>query len=280
MAELFSDPVVIEEKIDGSQFSFGLINGVLSIRSKGKAILLDAPDKMFTAGVNAVIDRQHLLKPGYTYRGEYLSKPKHNALVYTRIPFDHIAVFDIDRGLEDYLSPIEKATEAARLSLEVVPCFAEGIADPTSVLGYLGRRSFLGGVDIEGVVVKNYHRFGSDKKILLGKVVSPEFTEAHKVSWSESHPGTKDIIASLGDAYRTEARWDKAIQHLRDEGRLVNAPQDIGLLIREVWPDIERDSRDEIKEVLYRWAEPHLKRQVIRGLPEYYKARLEKTTND
>lgn len=36
ISELFSGPVVIQEKIDGSQFSFGNLNGKLFCRSKGQ----------------------------------------------------------------------------------------------------------------------------------------------------------------------------------------------------------------------------------------------------
>ena len=48
IAEILSSPVVIEEKIDGSQFSMCRTDGVLSCRSKGKDMILDAPEKMFT----------------------------------------------------------------------------------------------------------------------------------------------------------------------------------------------------------------------------------------
>ena len=59
LAELFNGPVVIEEKIDGSQFSFGVYDGVLKIRSKGQEIFPDAPEKMFST----VLARKDLLAP-------------------------------------------------------------------------------------------------------------------------------------------------------------------------------------------------------------------------
>jgi len=36
IVHLFDEPVTVEEKVDGSQFSFALIDGELSARSKGK----------------------------------------------------------------------------------------------------------------------------------------------------------------------------------------------------------------------------------------------------
>ena len=43
LKELSLDPVIVEEKVDGSQFSFGLINGELKCKSHRKELILDAP---------------------------------------------------------------------------------------------------------------------------------------------------------------------------------------------------------------------------------------------
>lgn len=56
---LFSDKVVIEEKVDGSQFSFGKFKNeegevVIRARSRGKHIGIDAPDKMFELAIEPV----------------------------------------------------------------------------------------------------------------------------------------------------------------------------------------------------------------------------------
>ena len=45
--ELLSSSVVVEEKIDGSQLSFGLIDGELQCRSRKQQMVMDAPEKMF-----------------------------------------------------------------------------------------------------------------------------------------------------------------------------------------------------------------------------------------
>jgi len=50
LTDLFKDPVYIEEKVDGSQFSFGVLNGELTARSKSVEILIDAPEPMFNEG--------------------------------------------------------------------------------------------------------------------------------------------------------------------------------------------------------------------------------------
>ena len=68
--------VYVEEKIDGSQISFGVDeDGVLHIRSRGAIIHVEAPPKMFAAGVAEILEIADKLRPSWTYRGEYLAKP-------------------------------------------------------------------------------------------------------------------------------------------------------------------------------------------------------------
>ena len=101
ISELLLDPVIVEEKVDGSQFSFGRFDGDLKLRSKGKDIIPDAPEKMFQKAVDTVMALD--LVDGLTYRGEYLSKPKHNALAYERVPKGNVIIFDINTAEEKYL---------------------------------------------------------------------------------------------------------------------------------------------------------------------------------
>ena len=114
---LFEDPVVVEEKVDGSQFSFGKFDGEIKVRSKGRAFPVDAAEGMFQRAVESVLERADLLVDGWTYRGEYLQKPAHNTLKYGRVPRGHIILFDINAAEEDYLSPLAKAEEAERIGL-------------------------------------------------------------------------------------------------------------------------------------------------------------------
>lgn len=273
LAELFDGPVLVEEKVDGSQFSFGLFEDGYRARSKGKQLILDAPEKMFATAVEHI---QTLpLREGWTYRAEWLAKPKHNTLAYERAPTNGLIVFDINDGHESYLPWEAKAEEAARIGLEAVPVMHHGeVTDIDMFRAMLDRTSCLGGQLIEGVVLKNYAKFGPDKKALLGKFVSERFKEKHKVEWRASNPTRKDVIALLGLAYKNEARWEKAVQHLREAGALEDSPRDIGALMKEVPADIKKECVDEIKDKLFEWAWPQIQRQVSNGLPEWYKGKL------
>lgn len=277
IADLFLDDVTIEEKIDGSQFSFGVVGGVLKCRSKGVELLVDAPDQMFAAGVHVARELAPNLKEGWVYRGEYLRVAHHNALAYDRIPKQHIVLFDIMTGMEEYASAEAKTVEAERLGLECVPVFYSGrVAALDEFKSLLDRTSMLGGAKMEGVVIKSRTRFGKDGKPLFGKYVSEAFREVHKSSWKEKNPGGKDIVQILIAKYRHPGRWTKAVQHLREAGKLQNDPKDIGALMKEFHLDLEAECSAEIAETLLKWALADIKRGAARGLPEWYKEQLAK----
>lgn len=278
LSELLLDSVIVEEKVDGSQFSWGLFDHAdgeraLHARSKGAQLNLVAPEKMFTEACEII--KNLPLTVGWTYRAEYLKKPKHNALAYDRIPGNHLMVFDINTGHEEYLPYAQKAAEAARLGLEVVPLIYEGmVGSAEQFRTMLDRVSALGGQKIEGVVVKNYARFGPDKKALMGKFVSEAFKEVHAAEWKISNPSRSDVVESLIESLRTPARWNKAVQHLRESGNLEDSPRDIGNLIKEVQADIQKECSELIAQRLAQWATPQIMRGVVRGVPEWYKEEL------
>lgn len=277
LVNFFDDSVLIEEKVDGSQFSFGIFNGEIKVRSKGKELILDAPEKLFAIAVDTVKTLAPNLVDGWTYRGEYLAKPKHNALAYDRTPRNHIIIFDINSGHEQYLSYTEKAREAERLGLEVVPKLFEGkVETPEQLLKFMETISILGGQKIEGIVMKNYAKFGRDKKVLMAKHVSEAFKEVHRAEWKQGNPKQGDILQVLVGKYKTPARWNKAIQHLKEAGQDTSSPKVIGALIKEVQKDTLEECGTDIKEELFKWAWPQVQRMLVNGLPEWFKEQLVK----
>lgn len=280
IGELLLDGVIVEEKCDGSQFSFGKFISAdgepfLKCRSRGAELNILAPDNMFKRGVEnvqAIFDQLH---EGWTYRGEYMRVPKHNTLCYDRTPKNNIIIFDINTGEEIYLPYPEKAKEAERLGFETVPLLHDGtVSDISQFRSFLDRTSILGGQKIEGVVVKNYARFSRDGKAMIGKFVSETFKEVHQSDWKERNPGNKDIIQILASKYTSTARWEKSVQHLREAGLLEDSPKDIGQLIKAVPQDILEECADEIKEELFKFVWKDILRCVTRGLPEWYKEKL------
>jgi len=276
--DLFLDEVIIEEKIDGSQFSFGIKDGQLFCRSQNKEQFPESTDKMFKLAVEKVRDVQDKLTEGWTYRGEYLSKPKHNTLCYSRVPENNIIIFDIDYGEEDYFIPagtMGKINVICELGFEVVPLLFIGkVEGYDEFVKFLENDSILGGSKIEGVVVKNYHRFGRDGKCLMGKFVSTMFKEKHQKDWKIRNPSKLDVIELLASSLKTDARWEKGVQHLRELGQLTNTAKDIGGLIKIIQQDIFEEEEEFIKEKIFEWAKKALSKKCTAGLPEWYKDKL------
>jgi len=283
VANVLDGRVLVQEKVDGSQLSFGIDeHGVLNMRSKNAEIRTAQPEGMFKPAVDWVIANQSRLHPGWIYRGEFLQKPKHNVLTYSRVPVNNVILFDICDGLESYLSYSDVRAEAERIGLEVVPLFAEGVFTYADILErkdeWLTRESVLGGTKVEGVVIKNYGVFTSEKKVAMAKIVRTDFQEQNAVNWKAINPSTADIIQTLTDAYRTEARWRKAVQHMRDSGELQGDMRDISALLKEVNNDVLKECKDEIAERLFAYAWPKISRGLTRGLPEWYRSQIEDGT--
>jgi hypothetical protein len=280
---LFDGPVEITEKVDGSQFVFGKIDGELQIRSKGAMIVPESPNDMFAEGVEWVLSIQDNLPDNTVFYGEYLRKPKHNVLAYDRIPKNHFALFGVSTpGGEFVNAHIELASIASRLGCDVVPLLHEGTIDHEELSKLLDTDSFLGGQKIEGVVVKRYEPLllgGQIINIHAGKYVSERFKEIHRKNWSKEHTsGGK--WQSYCAQFCTEARWEKAIAHLKERGELVHEPRDIGPLLKEIKEDITAEEKEAIMQVLWNLHKDDVFRIAIKGFPEWYKERLLKEAFD
>jgi len=146
--DLFDGPVVIQEKIDGSQFTFGMLAGELLVRSKGKEIHLPTTDKLFKGACETAeaLFNEGKLVEGESYRAEVMCRPKHNTLEYERVPNGNLILFDVDTGLEDRIANPERLAEVAGfLGLEVVPTLYVGvIEDLEGLKQHLETDSILG----------------------------------------------------------------------------------------------------------------------------------------
>lgn len=276
ISRIFNTPVLVQEKIDGSQFSFGIIDGKLGARSKGADIYVEAPPKLFQAAIDVVQSIVDKLLPDHVYRGEYLSKPKHNTLAYERIPKNNIVLFDVQKIDEEFMEPDWVTNEANRIGLEPSLTLYNGKIESLEKLQeLLEKDSILGGTKVEGVVIKNYEeRDDHTWNPLMGKYVSEAFKEVHKGDWKQRNPGMTDVIERIISMYRTPARWEKAVFRMRDTGELLNEPKDIGPLIKSVQADTREETEDEVKEILFKYAWPKIQRRLGHGLAEWYKEKL------
>lgn len=265
LASLLLGPIAIEEKIDGSQFQFreSVVGGeiVRECQSRTQGVPLGAVGMFSRAAFH--VEAMNLTR-GYTYRAEYLSKPKHNVLAYDRVPHKNIMLFDVQGPDGVFLTRAAKELEAARLGCECVPLLFEGRWPLGKTFdGFMELESVLGGCAIEGIVIKNY----ATNPPLFGKVVSAKFKE---IAGGKIKAPRESVVESLLTQLRTEARWQKAVQHLTEDGVLVGEMRDIGLLVKEIQDDTLDESKDEILAALYEWISPQIRKGVVSGFSQWY----------
>lgn len=274
--DIFDGPVEITEKIDGSQFVFGRVDGELWIRSKGAQLFFENHQKMFSKAISYIDEISNNIPDGKIFFCEYLQKPKHNTLVYDRTPLNNLILFAVMNLDQTFDQDLEYNSEM--LNIEKVPVIYSGeIKDMSDLNALLDRKSVLGGAKIEGIVVKNYAKpfllGGQPIPVMAGKFVSEEFKEVHQARWKNEESG-KSKIDIFFEGFRTDARWEKAVQHLRENGTLTNEPKDIGNLIKEIRSDIEAEEKENVKEFLWKEFSGQLLRKSTAGMPEWYKKKL------
>jgi hypothetical protein len=287
-------PVVIQEKVDGSQFAFGMNEyGELLMRSKGAPLFEDQYADMFMEAVQFAVTLKGKLKgkSDMWFYCEYLQKPKHNTLKYENTPKNHLVLFDIvHKGA--YQSRVVLEEMAVLLDIDVIPELWKGdLADyllnkygdekgnstPGDFLKGLAETtpSYLGGETVEGLVIKNYTQtimLGGNLFPLFTKHVREAFKERHSVDWKIRQP--KDSLQTWMEGFKSEARWQKAILHSREKGTLTQSPKDIGPLLKEIQQDIKDEETENIKNYLYKCFIDDICRKAVFRFPEWYKELL------
>ena len=284
IADIFAEDVEVTEKVDGSQFVFGTIGGVFEMRSKGKLQYPGAVDKLFLPATDhaQALYADNELPDDTVFYCETLSKPRHNVLAYEHVPRNHLVLFGVSTASLSFVSDHETlASWAVGLEIDVAPMLYRGrIETVEQLMTLLEIDSFLGGTKIEGVVAKNYARpfllGGQPIPLMAGKFVSERFKETHRSNWNKENT-SRGKWEDFLESFRTEARWQKSVAHLRESGELENSPRDIGKLIKAIQADIAEEETEDIKNFLWRTFGQDVIRKSTAGFPEWYKEQLLKS---
>src|SRR5690606_33410173 len=158
----------------------------------------------------------------------------------------------------------------------------------------LSRGSFLGG-KMEGVVIKSRRRTGrwitdKNRRIwspeehdtlaqlpLMAKLVAKQFKEVAQ------RPRTSvqaDPVTAIGAKYATEARWQKALQHLADQGLLKGDMGDMPRLLGEVARDVKEEEEEAIKDALFKAFWKKIARRSGEGMADWYRRKVEGRPED
>ena len=277
----------LEEKIDGSQFRAWLNeDGELVCGSKAVDYLREQPvDQMFRPAFDRVEAVKDSFKPGHFYFFEFVGKPKQNTLCYERVPRNNLVLFDVFCEHESvggrWFNESELTATANEMLFEPVNCFGSfAWKDLTFELvkELFEKESCLGRETIEGVVLKARSEFQLNPysrhyEPLLFKFVQEKFKERNDVEWKAKKV---NVVEALIETYRTEGRWLKAVQHLKEQGLLEKQPRDIPKVLTEVERDLLEEETEAVKEKLFQHFKSDLTRGWLRGIPIWYKELLAK----
>lgn len=292
--ELLSGRVIVQEKLDGSQFSWLRDGSELVARSKNTHRDVYNPDNMFGPAINYLRQNLDDVPEGIVFRGEAFMSPNHNVLDYERAPEGYIVLFGARRIDDDsWFSSDELVSVADEIGIETARTWYEGDAEElVSALGIsdddqfdalhdammnefiTDEESMLGGVEPEGVVIKNHTSPMPYARFAVGKVVRDDFKE--RVQHESPAAQTKNTREQLLDEYASgkEARWDKVIQHATEDGELDAEPSDLAHLIPALREDLFTEAEDEVKQALWDDFKNALFKKVKAQFPEHYKQRL------
>lgn len=242
------DSIVIQEKLDGANASFAVVDGKLKCWSRRQELGISDTLGGFYTWAKENIDVDKLLD-GVIYFGEWLNPHKVRYENYTKQFF----LYDIyNQHLEEYVSFSMVRDEAIRLGLNLIPVFFEGEFESFEQLqSYVGRTDLggkLGDVETgEGIVVKNvsYHdRYG---KQLFVKLVTEPFAEVQK---QRPPKNPKPEISPEELKVRectTIARVEKQIFKMIEDDLLDEdyGIEDMGKILKYISPLVAQDIIDE-----------------------------------
>ncbi len=281
----------IQEKIDGSQLTMQNIGGDLKFFCRGKAV----------NGYNAAFGKSiemlsfvheygnETFSDKHIYHGESVCTCRHNAVNYNRTPRHYFICYDIFNVAEKrYLNLQEMETECKRIHIEMVPTLYvndDPNVDPYKVAGELVEKiedgkldSILGGTP-EGVVIKHHELFNSKGKIVSTKhkLVSEKFKENRLQKMGEKKlKSPEDFIVELGRDFATEARFQKAYQHLSEESKLTGeSGKDYPLLLAELNADFDKEYKNLIMRYLWSEFSPIIKKEARGGFTEWVEKKYE-----
>lgn len=269
--------VMVQEKVDGSQISWSLIDGQLRIRSKNQDITTQLEGGQFSPAVRYLHQVGQYMIPEAVYRGECVTKRKHNVLTYDSVPLGWVVLFEVTASTPMELTAIERDVlirqEAESLGVSATPLLHAGPVTNELRDELMQRESFLGGCRIEGIVLKRYDmrtRFGDP---VFQKVVAKEFKEQHKKEWGGGLQ-RGDFLQALGEEFRTPARFRKAVQRMRDSGEYTGMAQDIPWLMKDLSLDFEAEHAEQLGQRLWEEFRKPIMASANRGFADWFKQEL------
>lgn len=246
------DQIIIQEKVDGANASFAVVDGELKCWSRNRELSMSNTLEGFYVWAKQNIEVDKLLE-GVVYFGEWTAQHKVVYEGYAKQFF----LYDIyNLHLEEYVSFSMVRDEAKRLGLNLIPVFFEGEFESfEQLMSYVGRTELNGklGQEVsgEGIVVKNVDyrdRFGKQMfvKLVVDKFAEVQMQKAPKDPKKKFTPEELKVRECI-----TSPRVEKQLFKMIEEGLLDRdyGVEDMGKILKHVSPlvaeDILKEEMDE-----------------------------------
>lgn len=249
------DQIIIQEKVDGANASFAVVDGELKCWSRNRELSMSNTLEGFYVWAKQNIEVDKLLE-GVVYFGEWTAQHKVVYEGYAKQFF----LYDIyNLHLEEYVSFSMVRDEAKRLGLNLIPVFFEGEFESfEQLMSYVGRTELNGklGQEVsgEGIVVKNVDyrdRFGKQMfvKLVVDKFAEVQMQKAPKDPKKKFTPEELKVRECI-----TSPRVEKQLFKMIEEGLLDRdyGVEDMGKILKHVSPLVAEDIlKEEMDEFPY-----------------------------
>lgn len=266
--------VVIWEKLDGANSAFCLSKDGTEVLCFSRNKQLDEHDGLrgFYQWVQKNVKKERLMK-NYIYFGEWLVKHKidygENA--------NQFYLFDVfNKVSNEFVSETRVCLEGNSLKVKTAPVLADGIVGKDftleEIVAMAGKSKLAVDGKGEGIVIKNYSHKHKDGSQVFTKVVTKEFQESNGVKAKVTK--TSDAITDFIQQFLTEARVEKMLNKLVDEGKLCENYDitDMGTILKELGSSVADDIIKEESDVLFKV----LKQRIGKNVPSVVRNILEK----
>jgi len=299
-----NDEWTIEEKIDGSQLSFQTDDG-LKVHFYNRGNEKFPPyDPLFERSIKAIQTFVSKLQIGCIYHGEIICRPRHNVILYERVPRFNFIMFDFQNTEHEYQSSRIMAEEANRIGFEHTQILWDNGTSlndnnnlpitPTQKIDELMKaieegklKSCLGGRP-EGVVLKHpryVKEFTTPDGEVKSKMAATKMKSVCKIFKEQHHVKKEklpqlepnDVINQIMSWYPQEAWWRKAYQRLRDNEVIhegddkLQRDKDGAKISEEVRRDFLEENEEQLKELLFAAFSMDIAKGVSTGASQWYR---------
>ena len=253
------DHVIIQEKINGSQFTIFKKDGELHFYNRNKEV--GPKGDPYINAYLSLQKKKEFFNEGLFYHGEAMKTIKTNNASYKRMPRYYWMVYEIQREDGSLLTPDEMTTNLLGTGIETTQVLYDShknqsILSLQEVIDQLMAQiesndieSCLGNIP-EGIVIKvlkgttNY-RFKRVRSV-FAEMSQSKRDKIEQVS-------DIDFIREIGEIYNTDGRREKAVQHMKEKDiyneKNINA--NIGPMVHELDDDLLKEAEEDIKNMLF-----------------------------